>query len=136
MSQKQSMQANLEHFHSAMKSESEIIWQRHNYFLIVASVLLLALSQFRGVPFVQVVIMLMGGMVSIAWLLVTHRASKYIEYFKKETRRLENQLGYSNVYSESVKGREMRKVLYMIPLAFLFLWGSLLLGLATGLVHF
>ncbi|MGA8858247.1 MAG: hypothetical protein WB643_13915 [Candidatus Bathyarchaeia archaeon] len=119
-----------------MRSEAEIGWQRNTYYLVVASILLLALSQFHGVPFVQLIIMSMGVVQSLAWLVVTHRSSEYLDHFKKETRKLETQLGHSHVYSLEVKGIETRQTHYLVPSAFLVLWFLMLVALLAGKLAF
>ena len=126
---------NLEHLHTAMRSETEISWQRNNYFLVVASILLLALSQLRGLTRVQELIILVGIAVSVTWILAHYRSDEYLGYWKGETRRLENALGHSTVYPEGMAGMEMRRVLYAVPIAFLFLWVVLLIMVMTGWLH-
>jgi len=104
------------------EKEAQLHWQRNNYFLVVASILILALSQFRNQIAIQSLVSLLASVLSVAWLLITYRSSKYIEYWKTKMRELEKQTGQVSIYAESVGGVEMRKVAYVLPIAFLVLW--------------
>jgi hypothetical protein len=65
---------------------------------------------------------LLGFALSFAWLLITHRSSKYVEYFKTKMKEIEKETGEVSIYDESVGGFEMRNVAYVLPVAFLLLW--------------
>jgi hypothetical protein len=101
--------------------------------LVAASILLLALSQFKGVPLAQGIIMLMGILEATAWLLVTHRSSEYLKYFKQEIRILETSFGHTHIYPEKgVGGMETRQSHYIVPVCFVILWLSMFIALLSG----
>ncbi len=132
--ERKNREVNLEHFHSVLRSEAEISWQRNNYFLVVASILLLALSQFHQIP-VQELIVVVGIVVSITWIIAHDRSASYLGYWKDEIEKLETALGHSIVYpKKGIQGMETRKVLYTVPIAFLVLWISLIFIVALGLL--
>ncbi|MCJ7456976.1 hypothetical protein MUP07_09615 [Candidatus Bathyarchaeota archaeon] len=112
----------LKRLNETMRSEGQLHWQRNNYFLVAASILLVALSQFRDQTAIQSLVSALGFVLSLAWLLINHRSSKYIEYWKKKMRELEKQMGQVSIYDECVGGIEMRKVAHVPPIAFLVLW--------------
>ena len=130
-----SQESNLEHFHSALRSEAEISWQRNNYFLVVVSILLLALSQFHQQA-IQELVVVFGIVVSAAWIIAHDRSASYLGYWKQEIGTLETNLGHLLVYpKKDVQGVEMRKALYIVPIAFLFLWILLLFLVPLGLLQ-
>jgi len=120
MSQDQSR--TLKRLNDTLRSEAELSWQRNSYFLVVSSILLLALSQFQKQMVVQISVSLLGSVLSLAWISVGYRSSKYIQYWKSKIRELEKQIGQPSIYPESIGGFEMRKTVQIVPVAFLLLW--------------
>jgi hypothetical protein len=76
-----------------------------------------------------------GIAVSVTWILAHYRSAAYLGYWKEKIRHLEVALGHSNVYPEGMEGMEMRKVLYVVPTAFLLLWISLLVMVLAGYLN-
>ena len=128
--------ASLEHVDRALRSEAELHWQRNNYFLVAASILLLTYSQFRGSLNVEAAIAIMGCAISTAWLLITHRSDAYIQYWKIQTRTLGLELGYPDIYPVRMAGIDMQKLIFISPGAFLILWMFLAVTMAGALVPF
>jgi Ca2+/Na+ antiporter len=119
----------LKRLDDALKSETQLHWQRNNYFLVVASILILGLSQFVNQIIIQILVSLLALVLSFGWLLITYRSSKYIEYWKARIRELEKQTGRVSIYDASVRGVEMRKVAHVLPVAFFILWLLVILAL-------
>jgi len=115
----------------ALRREADLHWQRNSHFLVVASILLLALSQFRS-RFVQVLLSILGLVLSAAWLLITWRSSEYVKLWKREDRLVSQKLSQPSIYPKDVPGVEMRNIAYVLPLVFLLLWFVLMASMATG----
>lgn len=106
------------------QSEATLHWQRNSYFSVVASILILAVSQF-DTPIFQVIIGFLGIGLSVIWILIQDRSSRYIDYWKAESRKFDTQLGTS-IYPKSLGGVEMRKLAYLLPLVFLAIWAVII----------
>jgi hypothetical protein len=117
------------------KNEAQLHWTRNNYFLIAASILLLALSQFSGRAFLEGLIASVGFVFAIAWLLIQDRSSRYIGYWKKAAQGLEKNESNSAIYPESLGGVQMRYVAYVLPLTFLVMWATILGALLYGFLN-
>src|SRR2546427_9612871 len=78
----------LEWLMDMQKNESQLHWTRNNYFTVTASILLLALSQFKGVV-LGVIISLVGVGFSLAWFAIQDRSNNYIDYYKKKIQELD-----------------------------------------------
>jgi len=124
-------------FTERQDSEAKLHWSRNSYFLVVVSILILAFSQkpvensFQLTIF-RALISILGGALSIVWLLIQHRSSKYVLYYKTEARRLAKLTNTPDVYPEKLGGIEIRKLAYLLPVVFLIIW---LLFLVTVLVN-
>jgi len=108
-------------------SEANLHWSRNSYFLVVMSILTLAFGQkpvenLYKLALFQILISLLGLTLSLVWLLIQHRSSQYILYYKTEARRLAKLTNTTDVYPEQLGGIEMRKLAYVLPVAFLFFW--------------
>ena len=112
----------MKRLNDTLRSEAELSWQRNSYFLVVSSILLLALSQFQEQMAVQIFVSLLGTVLSLAWILIGYRSSKYIQYWKLKIRELEKQVGQPSIYPESIGGFEMRNTVQIVAVAFLLLW--------------
>jgi len=108
------------------QSEAGLNCARNNYFLIVASILIVALSQFNNSIF-MLFISALGLALSAAWLLTQYRSSQYMIYWKSESQKISNDGGLPNIYPEKLKGLEMRRILYILPLSFLAFWLAIFL---------
>jgi hypothetical protein len=104
------------------QSEASIHWTRNNIFLICSSILIIALSQFHQ-RFFQLAIAGLGFTLNFAWLLIQYRSSKYILHWKTESRRLRAHADdMPDIFPQKLKGIEMRKVVFILPIAFMVIW--------------
>lgn len=126
----------LQQYREALRSETELHWQRNSYFLVVASIIILALSQFHMVPYIQILLSFVGFVLSAAWMMITYRSDKYVGYWKERIRNLEDTLGLPNLYPANIGGLETRKIVYVLPLVFLVLWGTIIGLLSAGSLRF
>jgi len=113
------------------QTEASLHWQRNSYFSVVASILILAVSQFHS-PAFQIIIGFLGIALSVIWILIQDRSSRYIDYWKKETRKFDLDLGTS-IYPKSLGGIEMRKLAYILPMVFLAIWIAIIVTSASNI---
>jgi hypothetical protein len=113
-------------FRARQDAEATLHWSRNSYFLVVISILFVAYGQkpVEGVQLVQfqILIALLGATLSLVWLLIQHRSSKYVLYYKTQAREYAKKTHIPDVYPENLGGIEMRKLAYVLPLAFLAIW--------------
>jgi len=118
-------------FTERQDSEAKLHWSRNSYFLVVMSILILAFGQkpvenlFQLALF-RALIAILGVALSSVWLLIQHRSSKYVLYYKTEARRLAKLTNTIDVYPEKLGGIEIRKLAYVLPVVFLSIWLALL----------
>ena len=114
-------------FTERQDSEAKLHWSRNSYFLVVMSILILAFGQkpvenlFQLAIF-RALIAILGAALSFVWLLIQHRSSKYVLYYKTEARRLAKLTNTPDVYPEKLGGIEIRKLAYVLPVVFLLIW--------------
>ena len=119
----------LEFFTKRQDDEARLHWSRNSYFLVVISILFVAYGQkpvedlFQLVSF-QILIAALGAVLSIIWLLIQHRSSKYVLYYKSESRRYAKATNTPDVYPQDLGGIEMRKLAYFLPISFLIVWSA------------
>ncbi len=114
-------------FTERQQTEATLHWSRNSYFLVVMSILFLALGQrsvenLHQLASFQVLISILGMALSVIWLLIQDRSSRYINYYKKEARKLAELTNTTDVYPEKLGGFEMRHLAYVLPLVFLAIW--------------
>ncbi|MEM5867687.1 MAG: hypothetical protein QXG39_07190 [Candidatus Aenigmatarchaeota archaeon] len=125
-------------FTDRQDAEARLHWSRNSYFLVVMSILILAFSQkpveniFQLVIF-QMLIAILGIILSITWLLIQYRSSQYMLYYKREAQRLAKIANAPDVYPEKLGGIEIRKLAYILPIAFSIIWSALLFLVAMNL---
>jgi len=119
----------LEWLMDMQKNESQLHWTRNNYFTVTASILLLALSQFRGIV-LGVIISLVGIGFSIAWFAIQDRSNRYIDYYKTKIQELDT----SNevVFPRDLGGFQMRHVAFVLPSVFILMWFVILVAILSG----
>lgn len=121
--------AKLKMFTGRQDAEARLHWRRNSYFLVVISILFVAYGQkpvedlFQLVSF-QILIAILGAILSIIWLLIQHRSSKYILYYKSQSRKYSSLTHTPDVYPLDLGGVEMRKLAYILPIAFLIIWSA------------
>jgi hypothetical protein len=119
--------ARLKMFTERQDAEARLHWSRNSYFLVVMSILFVAYGQkpiedlFQLASF-QILIAVLGTILSVIWLLIQHRSSKYILYYKSEARKYASLTRTPDVYPPHLGGVEMRKLAYFLPIAFLIIW--------------
>jgi hypothetical protein len=117
-------------FTERQDAEAKLHWSRNSYFLVVNSILILAFGQkpvenLFALTLFQALTSILGVCLSVIWLLIQHRSSKYILYYKTEARRLAKLTNTPDVYPEKLgHSIEMRKLAYFLPIAFLIIWIS------------
>ncbi len=107
------------------QSEANLSCSRNNYFIIITSLLILALSQFKS-PNLQLFISILGLVIAITWLLTHHRSSVYTKYWKTKANELSEKLNCPSVYPNIIGGFEIRLILYLLPIAFLLYWSVII----------
>lgn len=105
------------------KHEADLHWQRNSYFLVTMSLFLLTLSQFKEDWRIRFVVSFLGLIISIVWLLINDRSSRYIGYWKQEAQKFGGEV---DIYSPKVGGIQMRYLAYIMPITFTLLWLILL----------
>lgn len=128
----------LELFRERQDLEAKLHWSRNSYFLVVMSILILAFNQkpvenlfqltlFRGL------IAILGLVLSFVWLLIQHRSSKYVKYYKTKAQNLAKSTNTPEVYPEKLgRSIETRKLAYVLPIVFILIWSAFLLVLSGG----
>jgi hypothetical protein len=119
--------AKMKMFTDRQDAEARLHWSRNSVFLVVMSILFVAYGQkpiedsIQLAEF-QVLIAVLGTILSVLWLLIQHRSSKYILYYKSQARKYSVLTKTPDVYPEDLGGVEMRKLAYLLPIAFLIIW--------------
>ncbi|MBP1928937.1 hypothetical protein J2741_001484 [Methanolinea mesophila] len=113
------------------QSESQLNCNRTNFFLLAISIVALTLTQVQ-MPLLQLAIVILGLLIALAWLLTQDRSSEYIKYWKNEVNQLSNKLEIPFIYPENIGGFQMRKVLYILPIAFTIFWIFMILLIAMN----
>src|SRR2546426_9916949 len=108
------------------QSEANLHWQRNSYFSVVASILILAVAQFDNTNF-RVLVGVLGVALSVIWLLIQDRSSRYTKHWKKQSEIFEQDLGITIFPKElpsrvPIRSFQMRHLAYLLPLAFLVIW--------------
>jgi len=114
----------LELIKGRQESEATLNWSRNSYFLVVLSLLTLAYTQkpvdnVLQLTLYQVLIASIGVFLSAIWLCIQYRSSQYIRYYKTEANRLAEITNTPDFYPRGLKGIEMRKLVYFLPIAFM-----------------
>lgn len=110
------------------QSESALHWSRNNYFLTCSSILMVAFS-LLDVKLFRILIACLGFILNFAWLLIQFRSSKYILYWKDEANKLSSSIMVPSIYPKEIGGIEMRKVVFILPVAFMVVWFIIMIAL-------
>jgi hypothetical protein len=108
------------------ETEAKLHWSRNSYFLVVMSILILAFGQaplgnLTQLAFFRALISFLGAGISIVWLSIQFRSSQYILYYKDEARKYKDSTR-ADIFPSKLKGQEMRRVVYWLPIMFLSIW--------------
>ncbi len=116
-------------FAKMQQSEAKLHWRRNSYFLLVSSILLVALSQFK-IEFLPFFIGILGLVLNIVWFFIQYRSSQYIKYWKTQAQKLATP-SMPNIYPE-LGGVEIRKLAYILPATFIMIWIVVIILAVTG----
>ncbi len=111
-------------YRSRVEHEAGITWNRNTYFLVVMSLLTLAYTQKPfGIPIqlfiFQLLVVILGILLSIVWLFIQYRSSKYIEYYKDKAQALSKSDNLPEMYPDDIPGFEIRNLVYWLPIVFI-----------------
>ncbi len=104
------------------ESEIQLHWKRNSHFLLSSSILLVVLGLLNDEN-IHLVLGILGLTMNIVWLLVQHRSSKYIGYYKTEISKLDD------IIFPQLPGSQMRFLGYVLPLPFILIW-AVVIGIA------
>jgi hypothetical protein len=122
----------LEMFKDRNDAEATLHWSRNSYFLVVMSVLALAITQNPAangavLTVLRVFISAVGLGLSGVWYAIQYRSSQYVLYYKKQVSILTERTKLPEMYPKDLKGVEMRLLAYLLPLAFILFWAAILI---------
>jgi len=125
-------------FTERQDAEAKLHWSRNSYFLVVMSILILAFGQkpvesSSQLLLFRALVAILGATLSLVWLLIQHRSSKYILYYKTEARKFAKLTNTPDVYPEKLGGIEIRKLAYVLPIVFILIWLAFLVILLANL---
>jgi len=138
MSKESDDMSRLKLFTERQDAEAKLHWSRNSYFLVVMSILIVALGQkpvenASQLASFRILVAILGLALSFVWLLIQHRSSKYILYYKTEARKLAKSTKTPDIYPEKLGGIEIRKLAYVLPIVFLFIWAAFMITVAANL---
>jgi hypothetical protein len=108
-------------------------WARNSYFLVVASLLLVALSQFK-VQVIQVLIGASGLTLSLVWVVIQDSSSRYLKHWNGVIYDLGKSAGLPPFYDSKGRKIPIREVAYVLPLPFVALWSAVIILAAFGMI--
>ena len=125
-------------FTERQDEEAKLHWSRNSYFLVVMSILMVAfglrpVENHLQLSLFRILIALGGVALCGVWLLIQHRSSKYVLYYKTEARRLAKSTNTTDVYPQELGGIEIRKLAYALPIVFLLVWLAFIVMVAATL---
>ena len=117
----------LEIIKNLQQSEAKNHLTRNSFFLVIEGFFILALSQYDMKSF-QFTIGFFGALISISWLLIQDRSSRYIKHWKEQAQKLEESAkDIPDIYPKNIGGIEMRKVAYSLPIIFILFWAIVII---------
>lgn len=106
-------------YKEGLENEAGLHWTRNNYFLLTSSILLVVLGLFTDET-IQTFLGVLGVTLNSVWLIIQHRSSKYIGYWKDQIKLLSQDK--FTIYPEGLTKIEMRKLGYILPVPFIIIW--------------
>lgn len=103
------------------QSEAKLHWQRNNIFLIVTSIMMLAMSQFESKLY-QIAIAMSALFLNIVWFLIQYSSNILIKKWIDQIQEIEKNLNIAKIFTGEPKGLPIRKLAYLVPLIFILLW--------------
>lgn len=123
----------LQVFIGMQQNEVTAHWARNSYFLVVVSLLLVGLSQFK-VQIIQVLIGVSGFSLSVVWLLIQDSSSRYLKHWNGVIYELGKEAGLPPFYAASGRKIPIRVVAYVLPLPFVVLWAVVIVLALYGML--
>jgi hypothetical protein len=111
----------LKFFAGLQQTEVSTHWTRNNYFLLISSILLVALSQFKT-QIVQILIGFLGLSLNISWLLIQYESNRIIRNWNELMANQGHKLGFPEFYPAAGRKIPIRKISTFIPIPFIVLW--------------
>lgn len=108
-------------------------WTRNNYFLVVSSLLLVALSQFK-VQALQLLVGASGLSLTLIWLLMQDSSDRYIKHWNTQIHNLGEMAGFPPFYPTQGRKVPIRVLAYALPVPFLALWTGVIILAALGMI--
>lgn len=106
-------------YKEGLENEAGLHWTRNNYFLLTSSILLVVLGLFSNET-IQAFLGILGITLNSVWLVIQHRSSKYIGYWKDKIATLSGDS--FSIYPKGLTKIEMRKLGYILPVPFIIIW--------------
>lgn len=112
---KQQTDSEIKRFLDRFENEIQLHWKRNSHFLLSSSILLVVLGLLRDEN-IHLVLGILGVTMNSVWLLVQHRSSQYVGYYKSEISKLD-----AKIFPQ-LPGRQMRFLGYVLPIPFILIW--------------
>jgi len=106
-------------FMQLFQNEVNYHWTRNNFFLLMSSILLVALVQVKAEALV-LSIGLVGLALNVMWLLIQFDSNAYIEYWAQQMEDLEKS-GLPRLWPKGSRV-PVRSIALVLPLPFIILW--------------
>jgi len=113
--------------------QTEVVnhWNRNNYFLLVSSILLLTVSQFKGQT-LQIVIGVIGLSLNSAWLSIQYSSNRYLKHWHQVMYELGSKVGLPDFYPKTGRRIPIRIITFFLPVPFLILWLAVIVLATLG----
>lgn len=108
-------------FMQLQQNEVNYHWTRNNYFLLMSSILLVALVQVKDLT-LQLIIGLVGVSLSCVWFLIQINSNRYIKYWNQRMGEFGTKAGLPPFYSYEGFRIPIRIIVLVLPIPFLGLW--------------
>jgi hypothetical protein len=116
----------LKFFTGLQQTEVGTHWTRNNYFLLISSILLVALSRFKTQT-VQILIGFLGLSLNAAWMLIQYESNRIIRNWNKLMADQGRKLGFPDFYPTAGRKIPVRKIATFIPIPFIVLWAAVII---------
>ena len=108
-------------FMQLQQNEINYHWSRNNYFLLMSSILLVALAQLKGRS-LELFVGIVGLSLNSVWLLIQFNSNRYIKYWNAMMNEFGKKAGLPPFYSSKGLRIPVRAIVLILPLPFLALW--------------
>lgn len=107
-------------FMALQQNEVNLHWTRNNYFLLISSILLVALSQ-EKIKAIDIMIAISGLSLNAVWLLIQDRSNRYVNHWNHIMYDYAEKANLPKIYPEGRK-IPIRILAQILPVPFLLLW--------------